>query len=79
MNDLDFDNVQPLQVAEELWLLSITTRHAKRLTWVLWKATAWKFSMTKNRTGGESFLGTRQEGLIPWNFVAEERSVNVEE
>lgn len=24
-------------------------------------------------------LGTRQEGLIPWNFVAEERSVNVEE
>lgn len=24
-------------------------------------------------------LGTRQEGLIPWNFVAEERSVNSEE
>lgn len=24
-------------------------------------------------------LTTRQEGLIPWNFVAEERSVNSEE
>lgn len=24
-------------------------------------------------------LSTRQEGLIPWNFVAEERSVNSEE